>query len=104
MTSDAPLPPSSRPLSPTAAERIDDGKWFQAIDERYLLPLFSNATASRSFYARRMRRTATGVLGDGNGAGGGGSGAEVEPGEEAEPDEPEVDLGRRASRDRKSVV
>ena len=96
MTSDAPLPPSSRPLSPTAAERVDDGKWFQAIDERYLLPLFSNATASRSFYARRMRRTATGVLGDGNGAGGG-SGAEVEPGEEAEPDEPEVDLGRRAS-------
>ncbi|KAF8273222.1 Sodium/hydrogen exchanger family-domain-containing protein [Lactarius quietus] len=86
---DAPVP---SPLSPLAAERIEDGRWFQAIDERYLLPLFSNATASRSFYARRMRR-ASGV-GEGSGAS---SGAEVEPGEEAEEDEPEVDLGRRAS-------
>ncbi len=84
--------PSSAPLSPTAAEHIEEGKWFQAIDERYLLPLFSNATASRSFYARRMRR-ASGV-GEGNG---GGSGAEVEPGEEVEADGPEVDLGRRGS-------
>ncbi|KAN0139042.1 Sodium/hydrogen exchanger family domain containing protein [Lactarius tabidus] len=83
--------PSSSPLSPLAAERIEDGKWFQAIDERYLLPLFSNATASRSFYARRMRRT-SGIGGEGSG---GGSGAEVVPGEEAEEDESEVDLGRR---------
>ena len=80
---------SSAPLSPTVAE---DGKWFQAIDERYLLPLFSNATASRSFYARRMRRTSG--VGEGND---GGSGAEVEPGEEAEVDGSEVDLGRRGS-------
>ena len=85
-------PPSSNPLSPLAAERIEDGKWFQAIDERYLLPLFSNATASRSFYARRMRRASG--MGEGSG---GGSGTEVEPGEEAEEDEPEVDLGRRGS-------
>ncbi|THH19177.1 hypothetical protein EW146_g1956 [Bondarzewia mesenterica] len=35
-----------------------EGKWFQAIDERYLLPLFSNATASRTFHARKARRTA----------------------------------------------
>lgn len=33
-----------------------EGKWFQAIDERYLLPLFSNATASRTFHARRQKR------------------------------------------------
>ncbi|KAG0706190.1 sodium/hydrogen exchanger [Suillus ampliporus] len=45
-----------------SAERHDgapvseDGKWFQALDERYLLPLFSNATASRTFHARRARR------------------------------------------------
>lgn len=32
---------------------ISDSKWFQSIDERYLLPLFSNATASRTFHARR---------------------------------------------------
>ena len=42
-------------------ERIasEDGKWFQALDERYLLPLFSNATASRTFQARRARRNAS---------------------------------------------
>lgn len=34
----------------------EDGKWFQALDERYLLPLFSNATASRTFHARKARR------------------------------------------------
>lgn len=39
----------------------EDGKWFQALDERYLIPLFSNATASRTFHARRARRTASGV-------------------------------------------
>ncbi|KAJ7069548.1 sodium/hydrogen exchanger [Mycena amicta] len=41
----------------------EDGKWFQALDERYLLPLFSNATASRTFHARRARRSATGQPG-----------------------------------------
>jgi sodium/hydrogen exchanger-like protein 6/7 len=39
----------------------DDGKWFQTLDERYLLPLFSNATASRTFHARRARRIASGA-------------------------------------------
>jgi sodium/hydrogen exchanger-like protein 6/7 len=39
----------------------DDGKWFQTLDERYLLPIFSNATASRTFHARRARRTASGA-------------------------------------------
>ncbi|EKM52396.1 uncharacterized protein PHACADRAFT_260743 [Phanerochaete carnosa HHB-10118-sp] len=40
----------------TAAGTSEDGKWFQALDERYLLPLFSNATASRTFHARKARR------------------------------------------------
>lgn len=43
----------SRGPAPAAGE---DGKWFQALDERYLLPLFSNATASRTFHARNARR------------------------------------------------
>ncbi|KAF8125643.1 sodium/hydrogen exchanger [Boletus edulis] len=44
----------------TAQQGIgEDGKWFQTIDERYLLPLFSNATASRTFHARRARRNAS---------------------------------------------
>jgi len=44
----------------------EDGKWFQAIDERYLLPIFSNATASRTFHARRARRTASGLAAGGS--------------------------------------
>ena len=42
-----------------AAAVGEDGKWFQTLDERYLLPLFSNATASRTFHARRARRNAS---------------------------------------------
>ena len=78
-----PGPDGSSPATVAAAgEQSEDGKWFQAIDERYLLPLFSNATASRTFYARRMRR----------------AGAGVEPGEEEEEEGPELDLvGRSAS-------
>jgi solute carrier family 9 (sodium/hydrogen exchanger), member 6/7 len=45
------------PTSP-AGENEGEAKWFQALDERYLLPLFSNATASRTFHARRARRSA----------------------------------------------
>jgi len=44
--------------SPPLSRLGDDGKWFQTIDERYLLPIFSNATASRTFHARRARRSA----------------------------------------------
>ncbi|KAH7089321.1 sodium/hydrogen exchanger [Auriculariales sp. MPI-PUGE-AT-0066] len=41
-------------------ERADaQGRWFNALDERYLLPLFSNATASRSFHARKQARKST---------------------------------------------
>ncbi|KAI8990393.1 sodium/hydrogen exchanger [Trametes punicea] len=40
-------------IAPTSEE----GKWFQTLDERYLLPLFSNATASRTFHARKARKS-----------------------------------------------
>ncbi|KAH9852958.1 Sodium/hydrogen exchanger family-domain-containing protein [Lenzites betulinus] len=43
--------------SPVSAGARDENKWFQTLDERYLLPLFSNATASRSFHARKARRS-----------------------------------------------
>ncbi len=46
----------------------EDGKWFQAIDERYLLPIFSNATASRTFHARRARRSTVGLTGSTTGS------------------------------------
>jgi solute carrier family 9 (sodium/hydrogen exchanger), member 6/7 len=59
---------ASAPASPGgAALAAEDGKWFQALDERYLLPLFSNATASRTFHARRARR---GRMSSGGGTGG----------------------------------
>ncbi|KAF9450754.1 sodium/hydrogen exchanger [Macrolepiota fuliginosa MF-IS2] len=41
----------------------EDGRWFQNLDERYLLPLFSNATASRTFHARKSARKASGRVG-----------------------------------------
>ncbi|CAK5271199.1 unnamed protein product [Mycena citricolor] len=50
--------PDNTPRTPSMGE---DGKWFQALDERYLLPLFSNATASRTFHARRARRSTSGT-------------------------------------------
>lgn len=63
----APAPPgnnnnssssSTHPLRANISSMVsEDGKWFQALDERYLLPIFSNATASRTFHARRARRS-----------------------------------------------
>ncbi|TFK29139.1 sodium/hydrogen exchanger [Coprinopsis marcescibilis] len=76
----------------------EEGKWFQAIDERYLLPLFSNATASRTFHARKSARKQAAnnnssvvgstmhledVGGNASGSRGGGNGG----------DEIEIDLG-----------
>jgi solute carrier family 9 (sodium/hydrogen exchanger), member 6/7 len=83
----------------------EDGKWFQELDERYLLPIFSNATASRTFHARKARRTAAA-------AGQGGSshgtpmesdddeGAEVELGaaEEGSRPRPTLDMGALENR------
>ncbi|KAG7087736.1 hypothetical protein E1B28_013680 [Marasmius oreades] len=66
----------------------EDGKWFQALDERYLLPLFSNATASRTFHARRARRGRMSPGGTpspgGNPGGAGVSGGRSAPGSGAE--------------------
>lgn len=74
----------------TAGAVGEDGKWFQTLDERYLLPLFSNATASRTFHARRARRNASLVYMQG---GIGSPGADGTPHEsEEEPDSPAVDL------------
>jgi len=69
MASSAPVatpPPSEASASATVKGVGEDGKWFQALDERYLLPLFSNATASRTFHARRARRAGLGIATDGD--------------------------------------
>lgn len=67
----------------------EEGKWFQQIDERYLLPLFSNATASRTFHARRARRSQ--IFGQGD-AGASSLGPNGEEGDE-EDEGAEVELG-----------
>jgi len=59
---------AQNPSSVSQTQLGEDGKWFQTIDERYLLPIFSNATASRTFHARRARRSTTGLAGSNAGS------------------------------------
>ncbi|KAI0698198.1 sodium/hydrogen exchanger [Cerioporus squamosus] len=96
------------PLAPTVAEGSsgrrksrdgaavpangEDGKWFQTLDERYLLPLFSNATASRSFHARKARKSNVASPAAGS-ASGSRFGTPGETDDELD-DGPEVDLTR----------
>ncbi|KZS95680.1 sodium/hydrogen exchanger [Sistotremastrum niveocremeum HHB9708] len=70
----------------------EDGKWFQTLDERYLLPLFSNATASRTHQARKARRMASGASG-----GGGSASMSPSPTPGGSDDDEEGDISRGAS-------
>ena len=84
--------PASGQEGAAQVEAVDgDGKWFQALDERYFLPLFSNATASRTFHARRARRTS------GMHAGSATASAFGTPRESEDEDGDEIDLGGGAS-------
>lgn len=49
-----PGDPAAQGLSGTAVWR--DGQWFNVLDERYLLPVFSNATASKKEAKRKAMR------------------------------------------------
>lgn len=65
----------SRPSDPLGAEEsgeapgtapregmvFRDGQWFTNLDERYLLPLFTNSVASRRHHAKKASRKATGL-------------------------------------------
>ena len=80
--------PPEDPDAPIPTHLGEDSRWFQALDERYLLPLFSNATASRSFHARKtLGKRATGP-----GAGAAHEGAVGAAGE-SEDERVEDDLG-----------
>ncbi|KAI0696095.1 Sodium/hydrogen exchanger family-domain-containing protein [Cytidiella melzeri] len=86
---------SGGPRTPGSAGLLlpEDGKWFQALDERYLLPLFSNATASRTFHARRAsRRTTSGMGSSARVAGGSRLATPGESDEEGEDGGTELDL------------
>jgi sodium/hydrogen exchanger-like protein 6/7 len=45
-----------------------DGQWFTALDERYLLPLFSNSVASRRHQAKKLNKRAASVYNGGDGS------------------------------------
>ena len=84
-------------LAPSAVStlRQDGGKWFQTLDEQYLLPIFSNATASRTFHARRASRR------NGQGTAGGRSGGIVTSGHSSEDESDggqEIELGQSGVR------
>ncbi|CAD6886996.1 unnamed protein product [Tilletia laevis] len=79
----APSNPAASASSPMARQLLDraglimrDGQWFQKIDERYLLPMFSNSVASRKAEERKSARlrASAGHVGSGSGGGGSGSG------------------------------
>ena len=53
-----PMSRGDRPPVGGGGLRNKSEAWFHAIDERYLMPLFSNAVASRTFHARRANRRA----------------------------------------------
>lgn len=85
----------------------EDHKWFQALDERYLLPLFSNATASRTFHARRTARRAAHTPANGSQAnlhqhdgsdGGAAAGPAGREGAWGDASESEIDLGGAGGR------
>lgn len=52
-----------------------DGQWFTVLDERYLLPVFSNATASRRQASKKALRSHQNRASIGGGGGGGASGS-----------------------------
>lgn len=93
--------PRQASLSATAVAtlRQDGGKWFQTLDEQYLLPIFSNATASRTFHARRANRRNGGA----RGTAGGRSGGMMSPVHSSENDSDggqEIELGQSGVRPR----
>jgi sodium/hydrogen exchanger-like protein 6/7 len=46
-----------------------DGQWFTALDERYLLPLFSNSVTARRSMAKKGARKASVYTGEGSQSG-----------------------------------
>ncbi|KLO18674.1 sodium/hydrogen exchanger [Schizopora paradoxa] len=87
--------PNGGPRTPQIGE---DGKWFQTLDERYFLPLFSNATASRSFHARRARRTSGVPTGSAEGS------INATPAESEDEGGQELDLRNSSARNRGGVA
>lgn len=48
-----------------------DGQWFTALDERYLLPLFSNSVTARRHHARKAKKASASIYNGEDGGSGG---------------------------------
>jgi sodium/hydrogen exchanger-like protein 6/7 len=46
-----------------------DGQWFTALDERYLLPLFSNSVTARRHQAKKAKKATASVYNGGESGG-----------------------------------
>ena len=57
MANEGDLPPEDPTGGPRDGAVWRDGQWFNVLDERYLLPVFSNATASRRQATRKALRS-----------------------------------------------
>lgn len=53
---------SGEPSAPREGMIFRDGQWFTNLDERYLLPLFTNSVASRRHHAKKASRKASGSV------------------------------------------
>ncbi|WRT67932.1 sodium/hydrogen exchanger 3 [Kwoniella shivajii] len=52
-----------------------DGQWFTALDERYLLPLFSNSVTARRHHAKKARKVSSGIYNNNHNQNNGGDSA-----------------------------
>jgi sodium/hydrogen exchanger-like protein 6/7 len=52
----ATFPPPVEPGEPGPGMVFRDGQWFTALDERYLLPLFSNSVTARRAHAKKAKK------------------------------------------------
>jgi sodium/hydrogen exchanger-like protein 6/7 len=88
---DQPLPSADIDISEPTSEGGEgmvfrDGQWFTALDERYLLPLFSNSVTARRHLARKGARKASVYNGEGSQSGTPRGGNSLELGREEEGD------------------
>ncbi|BGP19720.1 monovalent cation:H+ antiporter, CPA1 (nhx1) [Rhodosporidiobolus nylandii] len=58
-----------------------DGQWFQVLDEKFLIPVFSNATASRKQASKKALRAKRNSFAVGEGSGGGSGGKSGDEGD-----------------------
>jgi sodium/hydrogen exchanger-like protein 6/7 len=70
-----------------------DGQWFTALDEGFLLPLFSNPVTARRHHARKTRKASASVYNGGDSGGASPRGVSLEMTREREREEFEGDEG-----------